>query len=128
MFEIHTTPKAQKQTRFAQGHAYDPSKVDKETLIWQMRAYAPNEPLSGPLSVDITFLLPIPQSVSQALRRQMISNVHQHIVKPDVDNLAYLITNAMKKLIYRDDSQIVRLCIDKRYDERPRTVVKVTQL
>lgn len=131
MFEIHSLPRPQQQTKFTRRngiHAYDPSKKDSESLIWQMRAYAPKDPLTGPLYVDITFLLPIPQSVSKSVRAQMIANSLHHIKRPDTDNLAYLITNAMKGLIYSDDSQIVDLCLHKRYAEIPKTIVKVMQL
>ena len=128
MFEIHEIPKPQKQTHFARGHCYDPSKNYKDMLVWQMRPYAPNEPLSGPLHVDITFLMPIPKTSSASVRRQMIANNLHAIKRPDIDNLAYIITNAMKNLIYKDDSQIVDLHLHKRYAECPRTVVKVTEV
>lgn len=45
------------------------------------------------------------------------------IHKPDIDNLAYLITNAMKKIFYEDDAQIIDMYLHKRYSERPRTIV-----
>ena len=128
MFEIHDTPKPQKQTRFSRGHCYDPSKHYKDMLQWQIRPYAPNEPLTGPVQVDITFLMPIPASVSASQRRQMISNNIHAIKRPDIDNLAYIITNAMKNVIYKDDSQVVDLCLHRRYAENPKTIVKVIEI
>ncbi len=58
----------------------------------------------------------------------MINGSLLPIKRPDIDNLAYMITNAMKGLFYEDDSQIVDLLLHKRYAEETRTVVKVIEL
>ena len=128
LFEIHATPVPQKQTRFANGRAYDPSKSDKEQIQWQIRPYAPPIPFKGPINIDITFYMPIPKNTSSLMRKQMINNVLHHMKRPDVDNLSYLVVNAMKDIIYEDDSQIVDLNLHKRYAETPRTVIKIREL
>lgn len=128
MFTIHTPPVPQKQTQFGKGRCYDPSKQAKESIQWQIRPYAPKEPITGPVSLYLTFLLPIPKSTSKLIRRQMIEGKILPIMRPDFDNLAYLITNAMNQLIYKDDSQVVDAKIMKRYGEEPQTIVKIVQL
>lgn len=129
LFELHSNPIPQKQTRFFRcGDAirtYDPCAKEKEQMQWQIKAYAPDKPLDCPLKIDLTFYLPIPKSTSGTRKRQMLNQVILPVKKPDIDNLAYLITNAMKKIVYNDDSQIVDLYIHKRYGDQPRTVVKV---
>ena len=55
----------------------------------------------------------------------MLDGRIQHIVRPDVDNCGYLITNAMKKIIYNDDSQVVDLYLHKRYGDVEKTTVKI---
>jgi len=104
---------------------YDPSSKDREKILWQIRAYAPSEPYGCPLKVDLTFFLPIPISISKVKKRQMINQVILPFKRPDIDNLGYLVTNAMKNILYKDDSQIVDLYMHKRYGEEPRTVVKI---
>jgi Holliday junction resolvase RusA-like endonuclease len=127
LFEIHQKPIPQKQTQWGRGKGYDPSKKDKETLIWQIRAYAPIKPIEGPVLVDIMFYMPIPKT-SKIQARNMANGAILPIKRPDVDNLAYLITNAMKGIFYEDDSQIVDLLLHKRYGEQTKTVVKVIEL
>lgn len=129
-FELHGNPIPQKQTRFirATGIAYDPSFKEKKQIQWQAKPYAPVNPLLGPLKLDLTFYFPIPVSTSGVKRRQMVNHVIHHIKKPDVDNCAYLITNAFKNIFYRDDSQIIDLCMHKRYGEEPKTVVRITPI
>lgn len=129
IFELHGPPIPQQQTRFFKAgsgiRTYDPSSKSKTMLQWQMKPYAPRDPLPGALKVDLTFYFPVPKSTSGIKRRQMLNHVICHTKKPDLDNCAYLITNAMKKIFYNDDNQIVDLYIHKRYGEEPKTVVKV---
>ncbi len=125
LFEVFSKPVAQKQTRWSHGRAYDPSSSDKQALIWQMNPYAPKEPFFGPAEVDIMFYLPIPESTSKSQKRMMIEGAVLPIKKPDVDNLGYMVTNAMKNLFFRDDAQIVDLHLHKRFAEVPKTVIKI---
>ena len=55
----------------------------------------------------------------------MENHVILPIKRPDVDNLAYLVTNSLKGIVYADDSQVVDLILHKRYGNDPRTVIKV---
>lgn len=130
LFEIYGAPVPQKQTQFIRktGIAYDPSKKQKEQLQWQAKPYAPPNPLACPIIMDLTFFIPIPKSASKVKQRLMANHSILPITKPDIDNLAYLITNAFKKIFYEDDNQIVDMFLHKRYGEQPRTVVKIMTL
>jgi Holliday junction resolvase RusA-like endonuclease len=48
--------------------------------------------------------------------------------KPDVDNIAKSIQDALNKVLYRDDSQIVLLIVGKRYADVPRVEVSITKI
>ena len=127
IFEIFGIPVPQKQTQFIRrtGIAYNPSKKDADRLIWQIRPDAPETPLECAIEMHLTFYMPIPKSASRIKRLQMLNGVILPKTKPDFDNLAYLVTNALKKLVYLDDSQVTDCTIRKRYSDRPRTVIKV---
>lgn len=127
LFEIHGDPIPQQQTRFIRktGIAYDPSKKQKLQLQWQAKPYAPPTPLACPIILDLTFFVSIPKSASKVQQRLMANHSILPSKKPDIDNLAYLITNALKKIFYEDDNQIVDMYLHKRYGEQPRTVVKI---
>lgn len=128
-FEIHGAPIPQKQTRFTCvggfPRAYDPSCKDKERIQWQIKPFAPPEPLTGPIELSIAFFLPIPKSASSKNRLAMINRVILPCVKPDEDNLAYIVTNALKKLVYEDDKQVCAKHVYKFYGVDPKTVIRV---
>lgn len=128
-FEVHGVPVAQKQTRFTcpcgKGRCYDPSSKDKEYLQWQIRPFAPPEPIQTAVELTIVFFVPIPKGVSAAVRTQMINRVILPDKKPDEDNLAYLVTNALKKIVYDDDRRVCAKHVYKFYGVDPKTVIKV---
>lgn len=132
LFEIHGAPIPQKQTRCRcianRPQLWDPGKKDKEKIQWQARPFAPSTPLKGAIEMTLVFFLPIPQGTSKKLRNAMINRVILHKRKPDFDNLAYLITNALKEIFYEDDSQIYSSHIYKFYGEDPKTVVKIREI
>lgn len=132
IFELHTAPTPQKQTQFRRTpigvRAYDPSRMTKKQIQWQVQPTAPKEPLAGPIGMELTFYMPIPVHTTKLERAQMISGAIRPFKRPDFDNLAYLVTNALKEIVYRDDAQIVRCLIEKYYSEQPRTVIKVWEM
>lgn len=134
LFQVYGSPPPQKQLECAcacppekkcKKWMYNPSKKDIERVQWQIKPFAPKEPLLGPVELSITFFLPIPKSVSAKMRKQMINRVILPNIKPDEDNLAYLITNALKKIVYDDDKQVCAKHVYKYYGPEPKTVIKV---
>ena len=129
ILEVLGDPVPQKQTRFTKtGFTYNPSSKAQEYIRWQVKPYAPKEPLRCPVQVDLTFFFAPPKSTSSIKRRQMLNHIIHHIKRPDIDNLAYLVTNALKTIFYHDDSQIIDLNLHKRYGEEPKTVIKITPI
>ena len=45
--------------------------------------------------------------------------------KPDGDNMVKLYSDSLNKIVWRDDSQIVRLRFEKRYGAYPETILTV---
>ena len=125
-FTIDLPLKAQQQTRWTkQGHCYDPSSKDKEQMRWHIKPFAPEKPLEGAIDLTIAFFFSIPKSASKMLRQQMLNRVVLPCKKPDVDNLAYLVSNALKGLVYKDDCQVCAEKIYKFYGEKEKTVIVV---
>jgi Holliday junction resolvase RusA-like endonuclease len=47
------------------------------------------------------------------------------VVKPDLDNVAKLILDALNGVAWHDDNQIARLTISKVYGKKPHTDVEI---
>ncbi len=75
---------------------------------------------TGPLTISIRAVYPIPASVSKKARRQMQEGIQLPTKKPDADNIAKVICDALNGIAYADDKQICRLTVVKRYAEETR--------
>lgn len=83
------------------------------------------KPLETPVSVCIYLRMPIPASASKKKRSEYLNG--EHIKKPDADNCAKQILDAMNGIVYKDDAQIVSLHIRKVYAETPAIEVLVSE-
>ena len=70
----------------------------------------------------------IPRSVSKRKREAMIGGAIRPTKKPDADNIAKVICDALNGLAWRDDSQVVMLHVEKRFAEEPRVCVTITEV
>lgn len=72
-------------------------------------------PLSGPINFEILALYPIPASYSKRKSAACQTGCLTPTVKPDIDNVAKSILDALNQIAYADDAQIVNLMVKKRY-------------
>ena len=73
-------------------------------------------------------LNPIPKSTSKKKHQLMAIGAIQHTKKPDADNVAKAICDALNKIAYVDDSQIVSLEVNKYYSDVPRAEITITEV
>lgn len=77
-----------------------------------------------PIKVELNFFLKIPKSISQKKLNEGIKPT----VKPDLDNFAKTVLDAMNGIVYEDDSQVVEIILKKEYSDHPRTEVRVSPI
>lgn len=105
---------------------YTPDKtVDFENLVRLEWHNAGHDMLHGNISADIRAFFPIPKSVSKKKREGMIHASFPH--KPDCDNIAKAVLDALNGIAYEDDSQVVELEVTKKYSETPKTVIVLSE-
>jgi Holliday junction resolvase RusA-like endonuclease len=118
VFNVDGDPVGKQRPRFTKaGRTYTPKKTaDYETLIKEQAtaAMGASEPLKTPIAVFINVLHAIPISYSKK-RVQDCLNQLEHPKKPDLDNVAKAYLDAMNGIVYKDDVQVVRLYVSKRY-------------
>lgn len=85
-----------------------------------------------PLAVNIYARFPIPKSKSKRDKEAMMQGYIQPTVKPDADNIAKIICDALNGVAYGDDTQVIRLTVVKSYvqkeDMPPHVTVSVESL
>ena len=129
-FVLPGDPVPQPRPRFkvVQGHAtaYTPRShpvVPYRQGIALVAQAAGVQPLGGSVEIELTFVFARPKS---HFTKSGLSSTALPRPRPDWDNLAKAVCDALKGIAYRDDSQVVRSLVVKRYavdGEEPRTVV-----
>lgn len=133
-FTVAGEPVAQGRPRFSTRgsfvKAYDPAKSkDYKAYVKLVAAAAMNErslkPFDGAISVDIKAFVSVPKSKSKKFREAALICEIRPTKKPDCDNIAKILLDAMTGIVYEDDKQIVKLSVEKYYDEVPRVEVAI---
>lgn len=108
--------KARNAGKFAQ--VYTPKTADlwKRCVMDAALSAIPTSKLEGPLRVDMTFLLPRPQSHYNAKGELKPYAPVWHTSKPDRDNLEKAVLDALTNAgIWKDDKQVCDGVVRKRY-------------
>jgi len=109
---------------------YDPkkSKDFKKYVKLVASQHAPKALLEGPLVMTVNVYKPTLKSFSKKKKTAAEGGDLRPVTKPDVDNYVKGIKDALKSVVWKDDSQVVDLSISKWYSEQPRIEVKVIPL
>ena len=118
------TPVPKARPRFTRyGHTYTPKKTaDYEKAIAEYWRQATNGFMydkEQALIVNLVFGIPIPKSTSKSKTELMANGTIRPLKKPDVDNLAKAVMDALNDVAWVDDSQVVRVSIYKEYAKEP---------
>lgn len=95
------------------------------------RAMRGDEPLGGPLRFVMTFVFPRPRGHYGTGRNAAVlkpSAPKHHTGKPDVTKLVRAAEDALKAIVWKDDSQVVRQAAWKEYGERPGVHISVYRM
>lgn len=131
-FTIDGPPKGKGRPQFARrGNrvtARTPEKTAsyEELVRWCWKVQCGQSfPQGTPLRVEIRAFFPIPSSFSKKKRDALKDT--PHIKKPDADNVAKAVVDALNYLAFHDDSAICDLITIKRYSENPRVEVRIEE-
>ena len=109
------------------GYTYNPQAQEQEEARIQLRLQHHSScPILTPLSISITFFMPIPKSTPKKKRSKLVSSPHSK--RPDIDNLIKFVLDAANSIIFYDDSLVYSVTAQKIYDTIPRTEFTIIPL
>ena len=124
-FFVPCEPVGKGRPRVVRGHAFTPERTRKcedEIRIAFKRSAAfqrwdsPLISRPDPVEVKIIAFMPIPRSWAKSKKSAAFEDQFPHTSRPDADNLAKTVLDALNGLAWDDDSQIVSLTVDKRFE------------
>ena len=132
-FNIIGTPKPQARPKFFRNKAgymgtYSPKSdwfniVYSEILKQKQEKYKDIK-LKGAIEIALRFYMPIPSSISNKKKQQLI--YAPHTKKPDIDNLVKAVLDAINYTnLWEDDSHIYKITTFKVYNETPQCKITI---
>jgi Holliday junction resolvase RusA-like endonuclease len=116
-----------KFSRMNGGRAYTDAKtVSAENWVKACAVEQVGQPcLEGPLTLSMSITVAIPPSWSKRKQAEALAGLVRPTGKPDLDNTAKLVCDALNKLVWQDDSQIVGMSMSKQYGTEPGAMLEV---
>lgn len=134
-FVVPGAPRGKERPRIGKvgGHAvaFTPPKTRSEEGAIRMfasAAMAGRPPMEGPLELRLLARYPIPQSWSKKKQEKALKGELKPVVKPDLDNVIKIQKDSMNVIIWKDDSQVVRILAEKQYSETPNVEIYVSKV
>ena len=127
LFVIPGNPIALARPRFTHKHVFDSQHLEKLNagLIIRHQMGSTTPFVNVPLSLSITFVMPIPHC-SKERHAKLIDSYH--IYRADIDNLCKFVLDICNSVVYKDDCIVAKLSAIKIYGDEPRTEFTIKEL
>mgnify|MGYP002507193441 CR=1 FL=1 len=138
LFRVNGDPKGKARPRFTKkGHTYTLSETkryeqaikDAALQAAMVQGWIKSD---APLVLHIGAWFEVPKSWSKKKRQQAEAGNLYPATKPDADNIAKVVCDALNDIAYNDDKQIVQCVIRKRYcrssDDYPHITVFIERM
>ena len=122
--------KARPRMNTRTGRAYTPTKTklyEYSLRQWFCMNYPNFKPIESRVKVTIIAYFEIPKSTSKKKEAEMLNGNISPTKKPDADNIIKIVLDGMNKFAFKDDTQVTKLEIEKKYDVNPRIYVKIEE-
>lgn len=131
-FEMIGEPvgKARPRMNTRTGRAYTPTNTklyEYSLRQWFIREYPYFVPIESRVKVTIIAYFGIPKSTSKKKAAEMLAGNISPTKKPDADNIIKIVLDAMNNFAFKDDTQVTKLEIEKKYDNTPRIYIKIEE-
>ena len=132
-FEIEGKPVGKGRPRFKRMgnfvQTYTPEKtVEYEKLVRMKFQNAGGAITDKPVKIEIVACFAPPKSARKKDKNEMLANRILPTKKPDCDNIAKIILDALNKIAYVDDSQVVELVVKKWFAAEAKVLVHIEEI
>lgn len=122
--DVYGEPKGQPRARafydkrLGKARVYDKGTAEgwKGDIALAARPFVPAQPIDSPVRVSLNLYFPRP---SRLLRKKDPDGLIPHTAKPDTDNAAKAVLDALTAIgMWRDDALVASLSVEKHYAAR----------
>ena len=111
---------------------YTPAKTknaEKEIAVAYINKFGKTL-LKGALEMKVICEYQVPKSYTKKKKSLAKDGLLPKLTSPDVDNLSKTVLDALNKIAYEDDKQVISLLSEKRYavDDKPRVLIEIKEV
>lgn len=132
-FEIEGKPVGKGRPRFKRMgnfvQTYTPEKTTEYEKLVRLRFQNSGGMITDkPVRIEIAAFFAPPKSTKKRDRIEMLANRILPVKKPDCDNIAKIVLDALNKIAYKDDAQVAELSVKKRYAAAAKVFVHIEEI
>lgn len=132
-FEVEGKPTGKGRPRFKRMEnfvqTYTPEATKEYEKLVGMRFQNSGGAITDkPVRVEIVAFFAPPKSTRKRDKAEMLANRILPVKKPDCDNIAKIILDALNKIAYIDDSQVVELVVKKWFAAEAKVCVHIEEI
>lgn len=134
-FVIYGEPVAKGRPRFRNVGSFVQTYTPQKTLSYENlvkvsfdEQVTHKEVILGEVGAVIKAYFSIPKSTSKKKSKLMDDGYVNPTKKPDLDNLAKTVLDALNGRAFKDDSQITHMLVEKHYSHNPRVEVEIVEV
>jgi len=134
-FKVLGDPKGKGRPRFSRVGKFTKTYTDAKTKMYEESIASaarlhmfPKEPLETALSITLIVHVGVPLSYSKKRTTACLTGEEWPTKKPDIDNIAKAFLDAMNGIVYKDDVQVIRLHVYKKYSIEPGVHITVHEI
>lgn len=101
----------------------------EDRLAWAAQVTMAGRPLlAGALEIVVDAYRAVPASWSRRKQTAALGGALRPVTKPDADNFLKIVCDALNRVAWVDDSQVVDARVRKFYSERPRFEIRIREI
>lgn len=120
-------PRFKRMGNFVQTYTPD-ATANYEKLVRLRFQNAGGQITEKPVRVEIVACFAPPKTTKKRDRIEMLANRILPVKKPDCDNIAKIVLDALNKIAYKDDAQVAELSVKKRYAAAAKVFVHIEEI
>lgn len=134
-FTVEGDPHGKGRPRFRRFKNFVSTYTDTKTKTYEAKikdaakqAMGSSPPIEGPVRLDCIVKLPVPKSYSKKRSDACLNGSEWPTKKPDWDNVAKAVADAINEIVFVDDTQVVIARVVKVYSADSGVDVKVSEV
>lgn len=103
-------------------------QIKRASFIQAFKDFGGQPIFTGPVRVEMEIRHPIRASWTKAKKAAALAGHIAPTLKPDPDNVAKIWFDAFNDCMWKDDTQVIRLTVERSFSEDPSVLVRVIPL